>query len=137
MRWVAGPGVGLVVVAVLVASGAAGGTRAAAPSYKDCLRRATTTVATEDCIKTERARLATALSATYARVASRPGLGTRRAAQLAAGQRAWLRYERADCDFNGSLVSGGTLEPVVFGKCVVARERERLAVLRGYAHFPE
>jgi uncharacterized protein YecT (DUF1311 family) len=134
LAWVA---LALAAIGVFAASQAAGGTRTAASSYKDCLRHANTTVATEDCIKAERKRLAAALTAAYDRVAARPDLGSHRTALLATAQRAWKRYARADCDFNGSLVSGGTLEPVVVGKCLVARETDRLAALRAYAHFPE
>jgi uncharacterized protein YecT (DUF1311 family) len=134
LRWVAPA---LVAIAAVAVSQAAGETSSAAPSYKDCLRHATTTVAMESCIKTERTRLAAALTAAYDRVVARPELGSRRTAQLAAAQRAWKRYERLDCNFNGSLVSGGTLEPVTVGECLVARETERLAELRVYTHFPD
>ncbi|MFL5885574.1 MAG: lysozyme inhibitor LprI family protein [Thermoleophilaceae bacterium] len=125
------------IAVTALAAAASASSPAATPSYRQCLKRASTTVAMEDCIKTERARLARLTKLAIARVAARSELGQKRLAQFASSQRAWRRFEKLDCDFSGSLVAGGTLEPVVAGECLADRERQRLAELQTYTHFPD
>jgi uncharacterized protein YecT (DUF1311 family) len=137
LHWATGAAVLLVALAALAVTQIAGGSAAKPASYQSCLRHSSSTVATEACIAAERKRLEAAMSAALDKVAARPGLGTRGRDLLAAGQRAWKAFERRDCSFPSYLVRGGTLAPVAFGKCVVSRERQRLAELRSYVTFPQ
>lgn len=137
MRWAAAAAVLLVALAGLAVTQIAGGSAAKPASYQSCLRHSTSTLATEACIAAERKRLEAAISATFDKVAARPGLGKRGVDLLASGQRAWKAFEKRDCSFPSYLVRGGTLAPVSFGECIVSRERQRLAELRSYVTFPQ
>lgn len=49
-----------------------------------------------------------------------------------AGARAWLAYRKADCEAMADLYEGGSLGPVVYAECVVARNAQRLKDLRKF-----
>jgi len=50
-------------------------------------------------------------------------------ASLARGERAWHTYRDASCDALYKVYDGGTLAPVAFGTCAVARNRSHLTDL--------
>jgi uncharacterized protein YecT (DUF1311 family) len=48
---------------------------------------------------------------------------------FAAGEKSWLAYRRSSCSAEASKYAGGTLEPVAFANCEVARNKTHLADL--------
>jgi uncharacterized protein YecT (DUF1311 family) len=55
--------------------------------------------------------------------------GSRNRAAFVAGERAWLRYRDATCTADASSDAGGTVQPVVYGSCLAARDRAHVAEL--------
>ncbi len=45
------------------------------------------------------------------------------------GEQSWLSYRRTSCSAEASKVAGGSLEPVAFARCDVARNNAHLADL--------
>ena len=45
------------------------------------------------------------------------------------GERSWLRYRRSSCTAQASLYAGGSGQPVVYGTCILSRNRTHLADL--------
>jgi uncharacterized protein YecT (DUF1311 family) len=50
-------------------------------------------------------------------------------ASFASGEQSWLAYRRSNCTAEASRYSGGSLEPVAFAQCEVARNKTHLAEL--------
>jgi uncharacterized protein YecT (DUF1311 family) len=50
------------------------------------------------------------------------------------GEASWLRYRAASCTSEASKYAGGTLEPVLYGTCVVSRNRTHLEDLSDLEH---
>jgi uncharacterized protein YecT (DUF1311 family) len=44
-------------------------------------------------------------------------------------ERSWLAYRKASCAAESSAYAGGSIEPVIFGLCVVKQNRRHVAEL--------
>jgi uncharacterized protein YecT (DUF1311 family) len=90
-----------------------------------CPKNPQTTVALEGCA--EKAILLTD-HAINARVKQIIGLLRTRSAKatFVAGEKSWLRYRRSSCTAEASFYDGGSAQPVVYGNCIVARNRTHL-----------
>jgi uncharacterized protein YecT (DUF1311 family) len=44
-------------------------------------------------------------------------------------ERAWFRYRQGSCSAEASAFTGGSFEPVAFGRCIEAKNRQHLADL--------
>jgi len=47
-------------------------------------------------------------------------------ASFAAGERSWLAYRRSSCAAEASAYAGGSVEPVVYAACAMARDKTHL-----------
>ena len=51
-------------------------------------------------------------------------------ADLLASQRAWLKLRDTQCALEGDYAQGGSLEPVIYGRCYTVMTRERIKQLK-------
>jgi uncharacterized protein YecT (DUF1311 family) len=90
-----------------------------------------TTVQMEGCAEQQILRGDTTINAlsaqVFARLADRPA---RR--RFIADHRAWVAYRRADCLSRSDTFEGGSGAPVVFARCVVSLNGQRITDLRTF-----
>jgi uncharacterized protein YecT (DUF1311 family) len=127
-------------VLALTAAGAgllmAGGGASAATgrdTYSNCLKHAQSTFDMDQCVGNERNRLGPLLAAAYHKLLTDRDSNAHRKHLIAVSQKAWLAYEKRDCDYAGSAAQGGTLQPIIAGECLVDRTRTRIEDLRAFA----
>ncbi len=123
-----------VASALIAAGGAGGATRAPADRYQACLDKATTTVAMLDCNDAEYRRVSAELKRVYAQLFKK--LTPARRKLLAKAEQRWLAFRTSECAFSASVASGGTLEPVIYGGCLIDLTGKRIKDLRVYLKQP-
>jgi len=93
-----------------------------ADTYSRCLKRATSTIETENCQKAELRRLKPRLTAALKKERKTLGHG----AALDRAQARWRRFRDSYCGYLFTAFRPGTIAPVVAGDCEVRLGRERL-----------
>lgn len=121
--------------ALALGGAALGNTRAATDPYKNCLDRATTTVAMLACNDAEYRRVDAELNRVYKQLVAK--LSPARRKLLAKAQLRWIAFRDAECAFSASVVAGGTLEPVLYGACLIDLTQKRTKDLRAYLRQPD
>lgn len=98
-------------------------------TYNDCMTQAAgSTMPMEDCISAEHDDWDKQLNQTYqALMASRSAAGKD---ELRAGERAWLKREKAKCDQAGGDEAGGSLQQVEIDQCYLDQIIWRTLYLR-------
>ena len=61
-----------------------------------------------------------------------PKLSSSPRQQLIGAQQAWIRFRDAECNFAGSAVAGGTMQPMVISGCQEQLTRQRTADFNAY-----
>jgi uncharacterized protein YecT (DUF1311 family) len=92
-----------------------------------CPRKPVTTLDLEGCAERDIVRTDAAIDARARAVFSLLDAKGRRT--FVTAERAWLAYRRASCMVESSKYAGGSIEPVIFGVCVVKKNRSHLAEL--------
>jgi uncharacterized protein YecT (DUF1311 family) len=59
-------------------------------------------------------------------------LGSAARLRFIAAQKAWLNYRRADCNSVSDVFEGGTLAPLLYARCSVDRNAQRVKDLRTF-----
>jgi uncharacterized protein YecT (DUF1311 family) len=93
-----------------------------ADAYSRCLKRANSTIDTENCQKAELRRLKPLLTAALKKERKTLGHG----AALDRAQARWRRFRDSYCGYLFTAFRPGTIAPVVAGDCQVRLTRERL-----------
>jgi uncharacterized protein YecT (DUF1311 family) len=93
-----------------------------ADAYSRCLKRAVSTIDTENCQKAELRRLKPLLTAALKKERKTLGHG----AALDRAQARWRRFRDSYCGYLFTALKPGTIAPVVAGDCQVRLTRERL-----------
>ena len=93
-----------------------------ADAYSRCLKRANSTIETENCQKAELRRLKPLLTAALKKERKTLGHG----AALDRAQARWRRFRDSYCGYLFTAFRPGTIAPVVAGDCQVRLTRERL-----------
>jgi uncharacterized protein YecT (DUF1311 family) len=93
-----------------------------ADAYSRCLKRANSTIQTENCQKAELKRLKPLLTAALKKERKTLGHG----AALDRAQARWRRFRDSYCGYLFTAFRPGTIAPVVAGDCQVRLTRERL-----------
>jgi uncharacterized protein YecT (DUF1311 family) len=93
-----------------------------ADAYSRCLKRANSTIETENCQKAELRRLKPLLTTALKKERKTLGHG----AALDRAQARWRRFRDSYCGYLFTAFRPGTIAPVVAGDCQVRLTRERL-----------
>ena len=95
-----------------------------------------TTLELEGCAEHQILRTDKSIDSLESTIFHRLGTNSARG-DLIAAARAWLRYRHSDCLSNSDVYQGGTLAGVVFARCVVARNEQRIKNLTTFKNsFP-
>jgi uncharacterized protein YecT (DUF1311 family) len=92
-----------------------------------CPRKPVTTLDMEGCAERDIVKTDAAIDAQARAVFSLLTSRGRRA--FVSAERSWLAYRKASCTVEASKYEGGSLEPVIFGLCVVKKNRSHLGEL--------
>ncbi|HEY2654884.1 MAG TPA: lysozyme inhibitor LprI family protein [Solirubrobacteraceae bacterium] len=95
-----------------------------------------TTLEIEGCAEHQILRTDSSIDALERTIFHRLGPASARG-DLIAAARAWLTYRHSDCLSNSDVYQGGTLAGVVFARCVLARNEQRIEDLKTFKNgFP-
>ena len=82
------------------------------------------------CASEEFARADAQLNQVYQELL--PMLSPQRKEQLIKAQKAWILFKEANCEFEASRVSGGSMEPLIRATCLTEQTTKRTADLQRY-----
>ncbi len=77
------------------------------------------------------------LNATYARIVRRLAGDAAKKHLLTTAELAWIKLRDAECAFEASGVSGGSIYPMIVSNCIATKTEQRTNELKTYLNCPE